>query len=149
MYRFTDFYENHVARPHLSDIFREGKMVVTCTISGKGAKWWCRVVVPNNQTCFWNFRMAKLLGCSLPPGCGPATLPILWHWFTLLAVPAYNLSSKLPTQTHNCTISLQERHLPSPLRHTEKHQFYWNWATLSVQSSSLQPEKLNVDKRTH
>ena len=30
----------------------------------------------------------------------------------------------------NCTISLQERHFPTPLRHTENHQFYWNTQSL-------------------
>jgi len=46
----------------------------------------------------------------------------------------------------NCTISLQEWHFPAPLRHIEKQQFYWNWATLALQSSSLQSRKFNIDK---
>jgi len=39
-------------------------------------------------------------------------------------------------------------HFPTPLRYTEKQQFYWNWATLPLQSSSLQSPKFNVDKPT-
>ena len=48
----------------------------------------------------------------------------------------------------NCTISLQERHFPTPLRHIEHQQFYWNWPTLPLQSSSHQSPKFNVDKPT-
>jgi len=48
----------------------------------------------------------------------------------------------------NCSISLQERHFPTPLRHQEKQQFYWNWATLPLQSISLQSAKCNFDKPT-
>ena len=51
-----------------------------------------------------------------------------------------------PRKHTNCTISLQERYFPPPLRHTQKQQFYWNWVTLPLQSSSLQSPKLNVDK---
>jgi len=74
------------------------------------------------------------------------TLPIGWLLFTLLAVETYNLSSKLPTQTHQMRYPLQERHFPAPLRHAEKQQLYWNWEMLPLQSSSLQPPKLNVDR---
>jgi len=48
----------------------------------------------------------------------------------------------------NCTISLQERHFPTPLRYTENQQFCWNWAALPLQSSSFQSPKFNVDKPT-
>jgi len=47
-------------------------------------------------------------------------LPTGWLWFTLLAVQAYNLSSKLATQAHQLHYSLQERHFPTPLRHAKK-----------------------------
>jgi len=53
-----------------------------------------------------------------------------------------------PRKHTNCTISLQEWHFATPLRHTEKQQFYWNWETLPLQRSSLQPPKFNVDKST-
>ena len=53
-----------------------------------------------------------------------------------------------PRKHINCTSSLQERHFPTPLRHTEKQQFYWNWTTLPLHSSSLQSPKFNVDKPT-
>ena len=52
------------------------------------------------------------------------TLPIGWLLFTLLAVETYNLSSKLPTQTHQMHYPLQERHFLAPLRHAEKQQLY-------------------------
>jgi len=41
-----------------------------------------------------------------------------------------------PRKHTNCTTPLQERHLPTPLRHAEKQPLYWNWATLPLQSSS-------------
>jgi len=41
-----------------------------------------------------------------------------------------------------------ERHFPAPLRHAEKQPLYWNCKKLSLQSSSLQPPKLNVDRPT-
>jgi len=69
-------------------------------------------------------------------------------WFTLLAVQTYNLNSSYLRKHTNCTISLQERHFPTPLRHIEKQQFCWNWATLPLQSSSLQSPKFIVDKPT-
>ena len=39
-----------------------------------------------------------------------------------------------PRKYTNCTISLQEGHFPTQLRHTEKYQFHWNWATLPLQN---------------
>jgi len=48
----------------------------------------------------------------------------------------------------NCTISLQERHFPGPLRHIEKQHFRWNWATSLLQISSLQSPKFIIDKFT-
>ena len=55
----------------------------------------------------WNdhsFLWLQMLRASLNKGVKRFTKLILrigWHWFTtLLAVQAYNLSSKLPTQTH-------------------------------------------------
>jgi len=47
----------------------------------------------------------------------------------------------------NCTTPLQERYFPIPLRHAEKQQFYWNWATLPLQRFSLLPN-INADKPT-
>jgi len=78
------------------------------------------------------------------------TLLVGWLWFTLLAVQTCKLNSKLPAQTH------QLHHLASRMAfsstitvcHIEKQQFYWNWATLPLQSSSLQMPKFNVDKPT-
>jgi len=72
-----------------------------------------------------------------------STLPIGWLLFE-----TYNLSSKLPTQTHQMRYPLQERHFPAPLSHAEKQQLYRNWEKLSLQSSSLQPPKRNVDRPT-
>ena len=72
----------------------------------KGTKWW-QIVVPNNWTCFGKFRDK------------PALL-IGWLWYTLLAVQAYNLKAPNLARKHtNCTISLQERHPPTPFLHTE------------------------------
>ena len=127
-----DFYENHVAGPHPPDIFR-GEMVVI-------------VVVPNNYTCFWNFRAAKLLSFPLVAGlprCLPSGTDSFYLQFQLTIWALY-----YPRKHINCTISLQERHLPTPLRHTEKHRFYWNGATLPLQSSSLHSPNFNVDKPT-
>jgi len=50
-----------------------------------------------------------------------------------------------PRKYTNCTTPFEEGHFPAPLRHAEKQQLYWNWEKLSLQSSSLQPPKLNVD----
>jgi len=46
---------------------------------------------------FWKILEGQLPSC--PPDWGPATLPVGWLWFTLLAVQIYNLSFKFPTQT--------------------------------------------------
>ena len=51
-----------------------------------------------------------------------------------------------PRKHTKCTISLQEWHFPPLLGHIEKQQFYWNWAMLPLQSSSLQWTKFIVDK---
>ena len=70
-------------------------------------------------------------------------------WSTLLAVKTYNLSCKLTTQTHyQLQYPLQEHHFPTPLRHAEKQQLHWNWATLPLLSYALQPPKFNVDNPT-
>ena len=53
-----------------------------------------------------------------------------------------------PRKHTNCITPLQERHFPTPLRHAEKQQLYWKWATFSLESFSLQPPKFNVDKPT-
>jgi len=53
-----------------------------------------------------------------------------------------------PRKRTNFTTPLEERHFPKPLRHAEKQQLYWNWATFPLQSSSLQPPKFNVHKPT-
>jgi len=42
----------------------------------------------------------------------------------------------------NCTIPLQERHFPTPLRNAEKQPLYWKWPKLCLQSSSPQPPNL-------
>jgi len=73
------------------------------------------------------------------------TLPMGWFLSTLLAVQTDNLSSKLPRKYTNCTTPLQGSHFPAPLRHAEKQPLYWNWEKLSLQSSSLQSPKLNVN----
>jgi len=67
------------------------------------------------------------------------TLPIRWFRCTLLAAQSLQPEWALnyPRKHTNCTISLQERDLPTPLalRYAEKQQFCWNWATLPSQSS--------------
>jgi len=50
-----------------------------------------------------------------------------------------------PRKYTNCTPPLQGSHFQAPLRHADKQQLYWNWEKLSLQSSLLQPPKLNVD----
>ena len=61
------------------------------------------------------------------------------------------LNVNYPRKHTNRTISLQEHLLTTPLalRYTEKQQLYWNWATLPLRSSSLQPPKFNADKPTY
>ena len=97
----------------------------------------------------WLFLWLQMLvHCWTKGSSMKLTLPTGWLWFTLLAVQTYNLSSKLPTQTHQLHFSLQERHFLTPLRHMEKQQLHWNWAMLPLKSSSLQPPKFNVDNPT-
>jgi len=78
------------------------------------------------------------------------TLPIGWHWFTLLYLQFKPTIWALnyPRKHINCTISLQEGHFPIPLSHAEKHHFYWNRTTSPLQSSSPHPPKCNVEKPT-
>jgi len=84
--------------------------------------------------CIWNRHVSLnfLQSAGVKPSSKP-TLPIGRHWFTL-AVQVYNRNFKLPTQTHQPTILLQERHFPIALRHIQKHHFYWNWATSPLRS---------------
>jgi len=79
------------------------------------------------------------------------TLPIVWPLFTQLSVESLKPTSwaqSYPWKYTNCTTPLQERHFPAPLCHAEKQQLCRNWEKLSLQSSSLQPPKLNVDRPT-
>jgi len=74
------------------------------------------------------------------------TLPIGWLLSTLLAAETDNLwAQSYPRKYTNCTTPLQGSHFPAPLRHAEKQPLYWNWEKLSLQSSSLQSPKLNVN----
>jgi len=73
------------------------------------------------------------------------TLPIGWLLSTLLAVQTEIWAQSYPRKYTNCTAPLQRSHFPAPLRHAEKQQLYWNWEKVSLQSSSLQLPKLNVD----
>jgi len=57
-------------------------------------------------------------------------------------------AQSFPRKHTNFATPLQECHFPIPLRHAEKQKLYWNWATLPLQSSSLQPPKFNVHKPT-
>ena len=72
------------------------------------------------------------------------TLPNGWLWFSLRAVQTYNLSSKLATQTHQLHYPLQERHFPTPSRHTEKQQLHWNWAMLPLRSFHFNRQNLTL-----
>jgi len=76
------------------------------------------------------------------------TLPIVWLLFTLLAVETYNLNSELPMKTHQLHYPASRTSFPAPLRRAEKQPLYWNWEKLCLQSSSLLPPKLNVDRST-
>ena len=63
-----------------------------------------------------------------------------------LAVQTYSLNSW--GAYVNAPPRFKKWHFPTPLRHIEKHQFYWNRATLPLQSSSLQSPKCNFGKFT-
>jgi len=52
------------------------------------------------------------------------TLPIVWLLFTLLAVEAYNLSSKLSTKIDQMHYPASRTSFPTPLRQAEKQQLY-------------------------
>ena len=80
--------------------------------------------------------------------CTKSTLPIGWLWFTPDAVEACNLSSKSLTQAHQLHYPVSRASFPTQLRHAEKQQLYWNWATLPLQNSSLQSPTFNFDKTT-
>ena len=75
--------------------------------------------------------LSVLLNKGVKPVTKP-TLPFGWHCFTLRAVQFYNLSLNFPRKHTYCTISLQERHFPTLLRHTksinsietEQHYFH-------------------------
>jgi len=65
------------------------------------------------------------------------------YWLTLIHYSMY--SSSLQSElwiTHANTPAL------SRIKNVIFHQICWNWATLPLQSSSLQPPKFDVDKQT-
>jgi len=71
-----------------------------------------------------------------------------WLLFTLLAVQT-DWAQSYPRKHVNSTTPLQERYFPTPfITSCKKQPLYWKWANLSLQSSLLQPPKLNVDKPT-
>jgi len=53
-----------------------------------------------------------------------ATLLVGWHWFTPLAVQAYKLSSKLPTQTHQLDYLASRTSFYVTITSYRKHHFY-------------------------
>ena len=60
-----------------------------------------------------------------------------------------NVNSKLPTHTNTPTAAPRFKNciLQHKLRYRENQQFYWNWETLVLQSSSFQSPKFNVDNQ--
>jgi len=79
-----------------------------------------------------------MLSVPLNKGVKPPakpTLPIGWHWFTVLAVQAYNISSLLTHQLHYVA-SRTSFSDTSTSYSTQANRVYWNWKTLSLQSSS-------------
>jgi len=90
---------------------------------------------------YWVYRWRKETFTKL-------ALPIGWLWFTLIEVKTDNLGSKLPTQAHQLHYRASRTLFSDTITSwdAEKQPLYWNWATLPLQSYSLQPPKINVDK---
>jgi len=90
--------------------------------------------------------LSVLLNKGVKPSTKP-TLPIGWHWFTVLAVQACNMCFELPTKTYQLHYLASRTSFSGTITsYTEKRQFYWNWTTLPLQSASLHLPTFNVDK---
>jgi len=76
------------------------------------------------------------------------TLPIVWLLFTLLAVETYNLSSKFPTKIHQTALPRFKNVIFRRHYVMQKHSSCIETEKLSLQSSSRQRAKLNVDRPT-
>jgi len=93
------------------------------------------------------FSQHYIPGLSVPLNKGDHTKTISAGSYSLyLQFKLTIWAQNYPRKHINCTTPIQERHYPRPLRHAEKQPLYWKWAKLSLQSSSLQPPKPNVDK---
>ena len=82
----------------------------------------------------WDFLWLQMISVSLNKQVKPSTkptLPVDWNCHFYLQFKPRIWALFYPRKRTNCTISLHERYFPIPLRHTEKHWFYWNWATLT------------------
>jgi len=88
--------------------------------------------------------MTANVGIPLNKGVKLSTKPILligWHWFPLLAVQPYNLSSALPTQTHQLHYIVSRTSLSDTIASYRKTSVLLKLSNVTFQSSSLQLPK--------